>query len=42
MGLSAKIVHFGGLDLRNDVDEVGAVAQVTVMQLEFVGTCVRE
>lgn len=34
--LCAEVVYFGGLDLGDDVDKVGAVTQVAVVQLEFV------
>lgn len=37
MGLGAEVVDLGGEDLGEDVDEVGAVGEVTVVQLEFVG-----
>ena len=38
MALSAKVVHLGGLHLGDDVNQVGAVAQITVMEMELVGT----
>lgn len=34
--LSTKVVDFSRLDLGKDVYEVGAVAQVTVVELKFV------
>jgi hypothetical protein len=37
VGLGSEVVDFGGLDLGDDVDEVGAVAEVAVVQLELVG-----
>lgn len=38
--LRPKVVHFGGLDLGDDINEVGTVAQVAVMQLELSGICI--
>ena len=32
VGLGAEVVDLGGLDLRNNVDEVGSVGQVTVVK----------
>ena len=32
VGLGAEVVDLGGLDLRDDVDEVGSVGQVTVVK----------
>lgn len=41
MGLGTEIVDFGGLDLGKDVDEVCAVREITVMELQFVRSCRR-
>lgn len=38
VGLGSEVVHFGRLDLGDDVDEVGAVAEIAVVQLELVRT----
>ena len=38
VGLGSEVVYFGGLDLGDDIDEVGAVAEVAVVQLELVRT----
>ena len=35
MGLSAEIVNLRGLDLGEDVDEIGAVGEVAVVELEL-------
>lgn len=37
--LRAEVVHLGRLHLRDDVHQVGAVAQVAIVQLEFVRPC---
>ena len=39
--LRAEIVNLGRLDLRDDVYKVGAVRQVSVVQLELVPACFR-
>jgi hypothetical protein len=38
VGLRAEVVDLGGLDLGDDVDQIGAVAEIAVVQLELVGT----
>lgn len=40
MRLRAEVVDLGGLDLGDNVDEIGAVAQVAVVQLELSGVCI--
>ena len=40
MRLGAEVVDFSRLDLSDNVDEVGAVAKVAVMEFEFVGAYV--
>lgn len=37
--LSTEIVDLSGLDLGDNIYEVGAVAQVTIVELKFVGPC---
>ena len=39
MGLRAEVVDLGRLDGGDNVDEVGAVAKIAIVQLELVGTC---
>jgi hypothetical protein len=36
VGLGTEIVDLGGLHLCDDVHEIGAIAQITIMQLELV------
>ena len=36
--LSTEVVHLSRLDLGDNVHEVGAIAQVTIMELELVGS----
>lgn len=37
MTLGAQIVDLSGLDLGNDVHEIGAVAEITIVKLELIG-----
>lgn len=39
MGLGAEVVDFGGLDLRENIDEIGAVREIAVMKLELGWPC---
>lgn len=39
VALCTEVVDFGGAHLGKDVDEIGAVAQVAIVELELVGTC---
>lgn len=39
MGLGTEIVDFGGLDLGKNIDEVCAVREITMMELQFVRSC---
>jgi len=41
MRLRTEVVHLSGLDLGNDVDKVRAVAEIAVVELEFVGAYTR-
>jgi hypothetical protein len=36
MALSTEIVHFGRLNLGDDIDKVSAVTQITVVKMEFI------
>ena len=40
VGLSAKIVDLCGLNLGDNIDQVGAVTEVTVVKMEFGWTCI--
>ena len=44
MRLGTEVVYFGRADIRDDVDEVGRVCEVTVVQLELrrAWRCMRE
>lgn len=39
VGLGSEIVHFRRLDLSDDIHEIRAVTQISVMQFEFVWAC---
>ena len=42
MRLRAEVVYLCRLDLRDDVHEVGAVAEVAIVQFELVRACERK
>lgn len=37
--LSTKVVDLCRLNLCDDIDEIGGICQITIMQLELVGSC---
>jgi hypothetical protein len=37
--LGTKVVNFRRLDLGEDINKIGTIAEITIMQLEFVGVC---
>lgn len=39
VGLGTKVVDFGGLDLGKDIDEVCAVREIPMVELQFVRSC---
>lgn len=39
VGLGTEIVDFGGLDRGDDIDEVGAVGEIAVVEVEVVSAC---
>ena len=38
MTLSTEVVDFGGPDLGEDINEIGAITKITIVKLELVGT----
>jgi hypothetical protein len=40
VALRAEVVDLGGLDLGDDVDEVSAVGEIAVVEMELVGALV--
>lgn len=37
MGLSTKIINLSRLDLSEDINKIGTIAEITIVQLEFAG-----